>query len=274
LWNFVAASVVWEGGYATYGVYLTRMLGVPTSTYGLLLSAATLIGAAAYPLAGRLALRWGGRRLLQWALMSYAAVYAAIGSGVPALAAAANLVPSSPLLRMAVHRWALEGAGQGRLAWLLARLEAGEALAAAVGRAAETAGAVVKADPDAVVAIWTPLKDLETFDGFLRRLAAATAVPTLIAEARLRPLTDPMRMNGCALVIVNPPPGADAAALEVCGWVAYALGDAGAGGGFRMANSRIGAPGGGGSPLTVARRRNGVASGASPRMATGAIRTR
>lgn len=95
-------------------------------------------------------------------------------------------------------------------------------------RAADTAAAIVKADPTAMVAIWTPLKDMETFDGFLRRLASGTDAPTLVAEARLRPLTNPMKMNGCALVVVNPPEGADAAAAEICGWVAAALGDAGA----------------------------------------------
>jgi len=95
-------------------------------------------------------------------------------------------------------------------------------------RAADTAAAIVKADATAVVAIWTPLKDLETFDGFLRRLASGTKPPTLVAEARLRPLTNPMKMNGCAMVVVNPPEGADAAAGEICGWVAGTLGDAGA----------------------------------------------
>jgi 23S rRNA (adenine2030-N6)-methyltransferase len=50
---------------------------------------------------------------------------------------------------------------------------------------------------------------------------------TLVAEARLRPLTNPMKMNGCALVIVNPPPGAEDAARQVCGWVADRLGDPG-----------------------------------------------
>lgn len=77
-----------------------------------------------------------------------------------------------------------------------------------------------------VVAVWTPIKDLETFDGFIRRLEDAGSL--LVAETRLRPLTDPMRMNGCALVVLNPPDGLDAAALEVCGWVAKTLGDAGA----------------------------------------------
>jgi 23S rRNA (adenine2030-N6)-methyltransferase len=93
-------------------------------------------------------------------------------------------------------------------------------------RAAETAVALVRADPQATVAIWTPLKDLETFDGFLRRLDGAG--PTLVAEARLRPLTDPMKMNGCAMVVVNPPEGTDAIATVICDWVATTLGDAGA----------------------------------------------
>ena len=95
-------------------------------------------------------------------------------------------------------------------------------------RAADTAAALVRADPAATVAIWTPLKDLETFDGFIRRLAGAGAGPTVVAEARLRPLTNPMKMNGCAMVMVNPPAGTEAAAGEICGWVAATLGDAGA----------------------------------------------
>jgi 23S rRNA (adenine2030-N6)-methyltransferase len=95
-------------------------------------------------------------------------------------------------------------------------------------RAAETAAAIVTADPKAVVAIWTPLKDLETFDGFLRRLASGTSSPTLVAEARLRPLANPLKLNGCAMVVVNPPEGADAAATEICGWVTTTLGETGA----------------------------------------------
>ena len=64
----------------------------------------------------------------------------------------------------------------------------------------------------------------KTFDGFLRRLDQAGIKRMLVAEARLRPLTDPMKMNGCAMVVLNPPPGAEAAANEVCGWVATTLG--------------------------------------------------
>jgi len=95
-------------------------------------------------------------------------------------------------------------------------------------RAADVGAAIALADPRAIVAIWTPLKDLETFDGFLRRLDKAGIKRALVAEARLRPLTNPMKMNGCAVVVLNPPPGAEAAASEICGWVAATLGETGA----------------------------------------------
>ena len=95
-------------------------------------------------------------------------------------------------------------------------------------RSAETGAAIVRADPMATVAVWTPLKDLETFDGFIRRIEAAKVGPVLVAEARLRPLLNPMKMNGCALVIINPPEGAEAAARMVCDWVATVLGGEGA----------------------------------------------
>ena len=95
-------------------------------------------------------------------------------------------------------------------------------------RAADTGAAIVRADPRAMVAIWTPLKDMETFDGFLRRLDQAGVKRVLVAEARMRPLSNPMKMNGCAVVVLNPPAGAEAAASEICGWVTDRLGDAGA----------------------------------------------
>ena len=94
-------------------------------------------------------------------------------------------------------------------------------------RAAETAGAVVRARPDAVAAVWTPIKDMETFDGFLRRLQAASARDAVVAEARLRPLANPMKMNGCAMVVLNAPTGAEAAMVDVCAWVVERLGDPG-----------------------------------------------
>jgi len=91
-------------------------------------------------------------------------------------------------------------------------------------RSAELAMDLVGNDSEALVAIWTPLKDMETFDSFLRRLSGNV----LVAEARLRPLTNPMKMNGCSMVFLNAPSGTEDVAAEVCGWVAETLGDSGA----------------------------------------------
>jgi 23S rRNA (adenine2030-N6)-methyltransferase len=86
----------------------------------------------------------------------------------------------------------------------------------------------------AVIAIWAPIKDLATFDAFLGELEDAAhgapllAAPILAAEVRLRPLTDPMRLNGCAMIVVNAPPALDAHARTVVEWIANTLGEAGA----------------------------------------------
>ena len=66
-----------------------------------------------------------------------------------------------------------------------------------------------------------------SFPQLLRRLAAAGAGRVLVAEARLRPLNNPMKMNGCAMVVLNPPTGSEDAAREICGWVVDALGETG-----------------------------------------------
>ncbi len=79
--------------------------------------------------------------------------------------------------------------------------------------------------------IWTPLKDLETFDAFLDALERTGPASLVAAQARLRPLDDPMRMNGCAVVLVDAP-DVDAEAQAVCGWVTAHLG--GPGGGARV----------------------------------------
>jgi 23S rRNA (adenine2030-N6)-methyltransferase len=95
-------------------------------------------------------------------------------------------------------------------------------------RAVEAAGAVLSRNRQAVILIWLPLKDLETFDAFLRRLEGTVRSPVAIAETRLRPLDDPLRMNGCALVAINPPDGLTLALAEICQWTAQVLGEAGA----------------------------------------------
>ncbi len=91
-----------------------------------------------------------------------------------------------------------------------------------------TTDAVVAADPRAVIAAWLPLKDLETFDSFLRRLEDLEPGRIVSAEARLKPLNEPLRMNGCAMVLVGAPPEVEAPLAEVCDWVAARLGGPGA----------------------------------------------
>lgn len=93
-------------------------------------------------------------------------------------------------------------------------------------RIAATLASVLLLDPDACVAVWLPLKDLETFDAFLRSVEPACG-DLLVAEARLKPLTDPMKMNGCAMVVANPPQGIDKPLAEVCAWVVERLGESG-----------------------------------------------
>jgi 23S rRNA (adenine2030-N6)-methyltransferase len=93
-------------------------------------------------------------------------------------------------------------------------------------RIVATTRAVLARTPSAAMAIWLPIKDLETFDAFLRDLETVTH-DLLVAELRLRPLTDPMKMNGCAMVMVGAPPGVDGAAGEAGDWIAAHLGEAG-----------------------------------------------
>jgi 23S rRNA (adenine2030-N6)-methyltransferase len=83
-----------------------------------------------------------------------------------------------------------------------------------------------QAHPAMTVAIWTPLKDLETLDAFLRGLEALDLDDVVIAEVRLRPLSDPMKMNGCAMVLINAPDVREEAA-QICDWIAATLGEKG-----------------------------------------------
>ncbi len=97
-------------------------------------------------------------------------------------------------------------------------------------RIAAAARAILAKRPKAAIAVWVPLKDLETFDALLRRLEDSGVADLLVAEARLRPLTEPMKMNGCAMLLINPPAGLDAPLTDIVQWVARTLGHAGGSG--------------------------------------------
>ena len=79
-------------------------------------------------------------------------------------------------------------------------------------------------------AVWTPIKDLKTFDSFLGGIESLGA-GGLAVQARLRPLNDPMRMNGCAMVLLGPTAALDAVqgpAGQAAEWIVGALGGEGA----------------------------------------------
>jgi len=95
------------------------------------------------------------------------------------------------------------------------------------GRILDALGPVLKRSHPAAALIWLPLKDLETFDSFLRGLEALAPPAALAVEVRLQPLTDPMKLNGCALVILNPPPRLEAPLKAIAEWVTKAAGGPG-----------------------------------------------
>jgi 23S rRNA (adenine2030-N6)-methyltransferase len=94
-------------------------------------------------------------------------------------------------------------------------------------RIVETLAAVRRRNRTATALVWLPLKDLETFDGFLRDLEDGVEAPMLVAETRMRPLTDPLKMNGCALVVLGAPADMAGPLEAICGWTARALGQSG-----------------------------------------------
>jgi 23S rRNA (adenine2030-N6)-methyltransferase len=94
-------------------------------------------------------------------------------------------------------------------------------------RIAETARVVRARNAGAALLVWLPLKDLATFDSFLGQFEDAVDAPALVAETRIRPLADPMKMNGCALLAVGAPERFAEQLEAICRWTAATLGDGG-----------------------------------------------
>ena len=90
-----------------------------------------------------------------------------------------------------------------------------------------TMRAVLARDRGATVMVWLPFKDLESFDRILRDIERARLAGVLVAEARLRRPRDPMRMNGCALVLLNPPAGMEAGLKAAVDWIVATAGGPG-----------------------------------------------
>jgi 23S rRNA (adenine2030-N6)-methyltransferase len=104
-------------------------------------------------------------------------------------------------------------------------------------RITATTQEILAARPDAVFLIWLPLKDLETYDSWLRQMEREvlddSEARMLVAEVRLRPLSNPMKMNGCVLACLNAPQGFEAQLAMIVTDVAAALGEDGASGRVR-----------------------------------------
>lgn len=79
---------------------------------------------------------------------------------------------------------------------------------------------------DGPALVWLPLKDLDTFDRFLTDLEARAPGEALVVEARLRSLDRPLRMNGCALILLGLG-GLETTAREAAEWIVSNLGDSG-----------------------------------------------
>lgn len=94
-------------------------------------------------------------------------------------------------------------------------------------RIVETLVAAMRRNEQVQALVWLPLKDLETFDAFLRDIEDAGLGGGWVTEARMRPLTDPMKMNGCALVLVGEVAGMGDEMRAASGWITSVLGDNG-----------------------------------------------
>lgn len=96
----------------------------------------------------------------------------------------------------------------------------------AIARALALAG---KKFRSGVYAIWYPLKHRAPAREFLEALKLGGWADAVAAEFWLRPPLDPARLNGCGMVVLNPPYGFEDEAAPVLAALVEILGEAGAG---------------------------------------------
>ncbi|MEO5596627.1 MAG: 23S rRNA (adenine(2030)-N(6))-methyltransferase RlmJ [Lysobacteraceae bacterium] len=82
--------------------------------------------------------------------------------------------------------------------------------------------------PQAVFALWYPIKQRRTLHNFLRRASSLPASDSWIAELLIRPDDSPLRMNGSGLLVLNPPWQLDTEVNELLPSLHAALGEDGA----------------------------------------------
>ena len=95
-------------------------------------------------------------------------------------------------------------------------------------RVVATCAELMRRRPAPSVIIWAPIKDLETLDHMLRGLETAPGVRGTAVQTRLRPPLNPMKMNGCAIILLHVSPAVRTAAVAAAEAVAKLCGDANA----------------------------------------------
>ena len=95
-------------------------------------------------------------------------------------------------------------------------------------RVVATCAELMRRRPAPSVIIWAPIKDLETLDHMLRGLEATPGVRGTAVQTRLRPPLNPMKMNGCAIILLHVSPTVREAAIAAAKAVARLCGDANA----------------------------------------------
>lgn len=77
--------------------------------------------------------------------------------------------------------------------------------------------------PTGGYALWYPIKDRAAIERFHADLAMLGPPKTLAAELMIRSGDDPARLNGCGLVVINPPWKLDEALANLMPWLAKVL---------------------------------------------------
>ena len=82
--------------------------------------------------------------------------------------------------------------------------------------------------PQGIFAVWFPIKQRRSLQRFLRAVALLPAKDILLAELLIRPDDTPLRLNGSAMLLLNPPWKLDAEIAAALPALAAELGEAGA----------------------------------------------
>lgn len=77
--------------------------------------------------------------------------------------------------------------------------------------------------PTGIYLVWYPIKARAPVDAFLATLKAEGGPPALAAELLLHPDDNPFRLNGCGLVVINPPWRLESSLAGLLPWLAETM---------------------------------------------------